>query len=327
MVQAFLCPARRFAAAGPFVAGQAAVCVVATLAALFAMPHMALAQRSPIHYFNRGGLPPGAIGSQQLLRGGPLPGYFQPAEIEAPEGASISLAVEGQFRESRKGTIKAGMLLGQVYYFRITGLRDNQGFEVYPTVEVINRLYPPPGQEGRFPIPIQITQEECELALEGKFVTRIVYLENPNDPFPKAQDPRLQRYFEIHPNDDPLEVADRLGRPMAILRLGSRVPDSSESSYSLGDRGAPLLLFPPAKEEALPPAKPDKAPAKPPKPAPAPAEPVPPADEEPAAKARPRFETPRGKGGTPKMSGQASRSARGLFALTKKQLVVAGDLP
>jgi hypothetical protein len=247
-------PASRTAKAGRLVAGKAAALVVVGLAALVGPQAEALAQR-PIHYFNRGGLPPGAIGSQQLLRGGPLPNYFQPAEIEAPEGASISLAVDGRFGESRPGSIKIGALIGQVYYFRVTGIRLNQGFEVYPTIEVINRLYPPPGQEARFPIPIQITQEDAELALSGQFVTRVIYLENPNTALPVQQDPKRQRYFEVHPNDDPLEVADRLGRPMAILRLGSRMPDSSDSSFSLGDRGAPLLLFPPSAEP-LPAAKP-----------------------------------------------------------------------
>ncbi len=42
-------------------------------------------------------MPPGAIGSRQLQRGGPLPGFFQPVEIKAPAGALISLASGDQF--------------------------------------------------------------------------------------------------------------------------------------------------------------------------------------------------------------------------------------
>ena len=47
-------------------------------------------------------MPPGAIGSLQLQRGGPLPGFFQPVEIKAPFGALISLAVDGQFDEPQR---------------------------------------------------------------------------------------------------------------------------------------------------------------------------------------------------------------------------------
>ena len=99
---------------------------------------------------------------------------------------------------------------------------------------MINRLDPPPGQESRFPIPIEITQEELELALSGQFVTRVIYLEDPNRPFPLPEEPKRQRYFEVRADQDPLQVADELGRPMAILRMGSRVPDENSVPTQLG---------------------------------------------------------------------------------------------
>ena len=34
-----------------------------------------------IHYFQRADMPPGSVGSAQLKRGGPLPGYFQAVEL------------------------------------------------------------------------------------------------------------------------------------------------------------------------------------------------------------------------------------------------------
>ncbi len=59
------------------------------------------AQQPNVHYLHHGVMPPGAIGSMQLERGGPLPGYYQPVEIKAPPGASISLAVDRQFDDSQ----------------------------------------------------------------------------------------------------------------------------------------------------------------------------------------------------------------------------------
>src|SRR5215212_2212113 len=55
----------------------------------------ASAQDRPVHWLNAGAMPPGAIGSQRLERGGPLSGYFQPVRIRAPDGARIALALEG----------------------------------------------------------------------------------------------------------------------------------------------------------------------------------------------------------------------------------------
>ncbi len=180
----------------------------------------------PVHYNHAGVMPPGAIGSQQLTRGGPLPGYFQPVEIRGPEGTMISPAGGGGFEEPRPGALKVGLLIGAVYRLRVTNIPLQEGLEVYPTVEIINRLYPPIGQELKFPIPIELTQEELEMAASGKFITRVIYLEDPDAAAPIARDDDEQAYFEVQAGDNPLDVADSLGRPMAILRMGARVPDA-----------------------------------------------------------------------------------------------------
>jgi hypothetical protein len=191
-----------------------------------AMASFVFAQ-NPVHYEHAGAMPPGAIGSQQLLRGGPLPGYFQPVELRGPKGTQISTAEQGSFQQPTPLPRKYGMLIGAVYRFRITGIPQYEGLEVYPTVEVIDRIYPPVGLENKFPIDIELTEQELEMALDGKFVTRVIYLENPDDALPVAEDPEHQSFFEVAPHENPLEMADRLGRPVAILRMGARVPDES----------------------------------------------------------------------------------------------------
>jgi hypothetical protein len=213
--------------------------VAAVLLTSGGLASTALAQR-PWHYFQSGDMVPGAVGTAQLLRGGPLPGYFQPVEVQVPIGAAVSLSIGGTFEPPQPESVMAGMLIGQVYRLKVTNIPRNEGFEVFPTVEIINRLYPPRGLENHFPIPIDITAEELEMALAGQFVTRVIYLEDPNNAMPRASDPRRQMNFEVRADDDPLEVADRLGRPMAILRMGSRVP--TEVGPGGFDYGMPPLV-------------------------------------------------------------------------------------
>jgi len=213
------------------------------------------AQEPSVHFMYPPGLPPGAIGSQQLQRGGPLAGYFQPVEIRASEGALISLAEEGRFTAPQPVPLRVGMLVGQVYRFSVVNIPLREGAEVFPTIEVINRLYPPRGQETRFPIIIELTRDDVHLALAGKFVTRVVYLEDPARATPVRQIDKGQGWFEVGPGKDPLAVADVLGRPMAIVRLGGRVPDQPEAP----DMGflfgcPPLIKFPRPAAVSAPPA-------------------------------------------------------------------------
>ncbi|MBM4005819.1 MAG: hypothetical protein FJ295_21455 [Planctomycetes bacterium] len=220
-----------------------ATLLLATLAAIYCGgTGEAYGQRRTAHYFQSADLPPGTVGQAQLLRGGPLPGYFQPVEVRCPQGCLISAAVGPKYTEPQSDKLLAGMLVGSVYRLKISKIPLNETDEVYPTIEVINRLHPPPGQEARFPIPIEITEEELRLAIRGQFVTRVIYLEDPQRPFPLREDPQNQRVFEVHPADDPLRVADELGRPMAILRMGSRVPDEAHDPTQLGfGYGSPPL--------------------------------------------------------------------------------------
>jgi hypothetical protein len=202
----------------------------------------AAAQPPKTHQLYNSQLPPGAVGQMQLLRGGPRAGYFQPVELIPPEGGSVAVQMESGFQEAGPGPLRVGLLIGAVYRFKVTGIPGNEGLEVYPTIEVIDRLYPPPGLETRFPIPIELTRDELEYALDGKLVTRVIYLENPLDALPIREEPRKQSWFEVRPNQDPLHVADELGRPMAILRMGSRIPDAGETFA--GRPAAPAIVLP-----------------------------------------------------------------------------------
>jgi hypothetical protein len=217
---------------------------VRVVAALWLQTAVLLGQQPGVHYLHQGVMPPGAIGSRQLQRGGPLPGYFQPVEIKAPPGALVSLATEGYFEPAAPTPQTVGMLIGGVYRLKVTNIQGAEGQEVFPTVEVIDRTYPPRGQELRFAIPVELTLEDLRLALAGKFVTRVVYLENPRNAMPAPEDPREHNWFEAGPGRDPLAVADALGRPVAILRLGARMPkDPQEIDGQFLFGSPPLMRF------------------------------------------------------------------------------------
>jgi hypothetical protein len=247
------------------VAGRVAVlllCCLGTAATLPAQQPTTLPPQEPsVHYWHHGVMPPGAIGSMQLQRGGPLPGFYQPVEIKAPRGTLVSLAPAGEFEAERPAPRTVGLLIGAVYRLRVTHIRLAEGLEVYPTIEVVDRLYAPPGQERRFAIPVDLTEEDLRLALDDKFVTRVIYLEDPRTALPVRVPTSGQNWFDIVPGQDPLAVADGLGRPVAILRMGGRVPDQGpDPSFFFG--GPPFVSYPPVpaalRHAPAPPASPAK---------------------------------------------------------------------
>jgi hypothetical protein len=198
------------------------------------------AERPPVHWLHAGAMPPGAIGSLRLARGGPLSGYFQPVKIQAPQGARISLAEEDTFGTPQAGEVLVGMHVGFVYRLRVTGFAPEPEREVFPTVEIIDRLYPPAGLALRYPIPIELTEDELNIAADGMFVTRIIYLEEPTQALP-VRELDEQPWVEAPRGADPLAVADELGRPVAILRIGGRVP--TQASAALEKCYPPLIYY------------------------------------------------------------------------------------
>lgn len=228
---------------------KAAVPTLAAIALCLNFGSLAHAQLSTLKYLHDSNMPPGVVGQQQLLRAPGMAGYFQAVEILAPEGVQVSLMLDGKFDKSRPVPLLVGMQIGYVYPLKVTNIPLREGLEVYPTVELVNRLYPPEGARLRFPVPIELTREEIELALGGQYVTRVVYLEDPDTALPQLDDPQHQRVIEVGPREDPLHVADRYGRPLAIVRMGSRVPEEGETAGAGCIGSPPIQLYPaPAKK-------------------------------------------------------------------------------
>ncbi|MDR2441039.1 MAG: hypothetical protein LBE12_16890 [Planctomycetaceae bacterium] len=152
--------------------------------------------------------------------------YFQPVKINAPEGTKIALAIDDQFVQRQATPYAVGLIIGNDYRLRITDIPFQPGREVFPTVKIIARTYPPQGLELEFPIRIDITQEDLELALDGKFVTRVIYLENPQTAMPVRSDLGTQISTDVSGGVNPVTAAATMGQPVAIVRIGGRIPNT-----------------------------------------------------------------------------------------------------
>lgn len=197
--------------------------------------------------------PPGVVASAQVAGRRKGVGTFTAVSIIGPKGTKVGLARDGHFLPAIDAPVTTGMLVGAVYRFHVTNIPDRQGEELFPTLEIIDRTYPQPGREHRFPIPIVMTEEDLQLALSGSLVTRVVYLEDSETADPVKSTPNAQMTIDVGPNENALRTADVIGRPVAILRIGSRVPTDPQGDLAEFLYGCPPWVPLPAvpNREAL----------------------------------------------------------------------------
>ncbi len=191
-----------------------------------------LTAQSPLpgttHYLNNYGMPPGEVALRKTLARQSMVGYFQPVRFVGPGNTEVAVFSEGAFQHTSADNQIAGLMVGHVYRLKVTNIPGYPGKELYPSVEMIGRLFPPQPQATLFPIPIHIELDDLEPAMQGALVTRVVYLENPRTAIPEQRGRNDQPFFDVGTAQDPLLEAERFGRPMAIVRIGSRIPDNSE---------------------------------------------------------------------------------------------------
>lgn len=199
-------------------------------AALFAITLLSAtnsqAQR-PRHLL-RGNMIPGQASQIRAMSSPSKAGQTQSVKVIAPAGVELSVVSQGSFVVTSQADYTVGMQLGSLYRFRITGVDVATGFELYPSIELLDLLRPPAGLENAFPVPVVITAADVREAVAGRLVTKVIYLEDPEVALPRGGDKNEQPWFDVSATEDPIRTAEGLGRPMAILRIGSRVPTSEE---------------------------------------------------------------------------------------------------
>ena len=140
------------------------------------------------------------------------------------EGGEVAWDVSGQGMFDSSPLVMPGrqnFSQGAIYRLKLTNLPSREGVELYPTLEVAPVSPRTDAFLAHAPIPIQFTDEDLDQVLSGNFVTKVIYL-----PDPEFQDLALAGVetlvsTRLDPGVDPIAEADRRGSIMAILRVGN----------------------------------------------------------------------------------------------------------
>ena len=213
----------------------------------------AQAQLSRGHKLIDSRMAPGVASQRTLMGNKALVNHVQPVRLLTPEGSSVGVFANGTTITATGPAVSVGVSAGLIYRFKVDFVADQKPRTVYPSIELVDRLYPPKGLETQFPVPVVLTQDDLEQASAGKMVTKVIYLESAEGAVVRRASDRDQPYFDVDGAEDPLHVAKGFGRPLVILRIGSRIPTAEELNQpSAFNSSVPVSLPDPVETAAVP---------------------------------------------------------------------------
>jgi uncharacterized repeat protein (TIGR01451 family) len=128
------------------------------------------------------------------------------------------------------GIITVGLKRGVGYRLKVSGIPERPGRDLYPVIELVGHLHRPDGIDpAKYPIRVVFNQDDLNDTVDqGRLVTKVIYLEDPDQAIPFHLPKDEVSVLTLSPTEPPLRVAQALGRPVAIVRLGVRQPTIDE---------------------------------------------------------------------------------------------------
>jgi len=168
---------------------------------------------------------------------GPGPGVltYQPAVppvaaasqiyFVGPEGLTVQWDVNAPGRfdsEQLVAPARYNFPQGALYRLKLANIPAHPGVELFPSLEVGPAMPRTEAFLAHNAIPVEFTDEDFEQVISGNFVTKVIYL-----PDPEFQELALAGVgtlvsTKLDPGQDPIIEADRKGAIMAIVRLGNK---------------------------------------------------------------------------------------------------------
>ena len=189
--------------------------------------------------------PTGQIGGTFAVANPTLRGAMQAVAWDVPGDSSVGVYDNGSLVGVAGETQPVGLEVGHVHRFRLTYRTELVDRELFPTVELIDRLHPPAGRDAEFPVVLELTEADIEDYLNGQMVTKVIYVQPRNANY---LDPVLTRLptTRVPLDANVMKEAVLRGRPIAVVRLGGRLPMLGEADAAFfGTGGRVAVPVPP----------------------------------------------------------------------------------
>ncbi len=146
-----------------------------------------------------------------------------------------------------EGDTKLVIAVGPTYRLRLSTTLTNSRVTVYPTMRLIGYTVPPSNVDPtEHPVPIHFEPRDLSEATDGRHVINVIYLEDPLLALPMAFPRGEVPVLDLAPGEDVLFKASAMGRPIAFIQLGNRVPLDDQLETSPNDPPVIVLTSAPA---------------------------------------------------------------------------------
>jgi len=111
---------------------------------------------------------------------------------------------------------------GAIYRLKLSNIPQRPGVELYPTLEVGPTMPRTAAFLAHNAIPVQFTPEDFDQVLSGNFVTKVIYLPDPEFQELAVAGVETLVSTRLDPGVDPIVEADRRGAILAVIRMGNK---------------------------------------------------------------------------------------------------------
>jgi hypothetical protein len=166
-------------------------------------------------------------GSGVMMTAGMLPAVPPTVQVTLgkPESMQIRYDVTGSGQFDSEPLIvpaRQNFPQGGLYRLKLTNIVNREGVELYPTMELAYANPRTGAYLAHNSIPVQFTEEDFDQVLTGNFVTKVIYLPDPDYQGPALAGIDTLVSTRLDPGMDPIVEADRRGSILAIIRLGDK---------------------------------------------------------------------------------------------------------
>lgn len=130
---------------------------------------------------------------------------------------------------------------GGIYRLKLTDISGLEGVELYPTLEVAAGNIRTAAYLAHNAIPVQFTSDDFQFVIGGNFVTKVIYLPDPEFQGDALAGVGVMSSNRLEPGLDPIVEADRRGSILAIIRIGNKDVEMSGQGASLAAMGPAMM--------------------------------------------------------------------------------------